>query len=347
MAQNEVSPTWSAVIRFLSITLGLIGLCSCATNPPATADLAATELPAEARMNKFSRFAPELSITLRLQNGPEFVCYLDTGSPGIVLPKSVEHQMGKRIGKLRIETMDGSVNKARIYAAPKIYLGETPLVTGEKVGVWDLPEGIIGMDCLRHYCIQLDFQTGKVRFLKPGNTNSAELGKAFPLTSIDYAHVRGKEFFALEDSSILIDTGFQLDGTMRSSSLKHAVQEHGGKPVPMFGRDKGRLPEIVSFPSCTWAGETYTNVIIQAGPPKIIGLRFLARHLVTFDFPNKIMYLKYPGRGRVSSKGLLNFKALAAASPPAQKSTRDCFYQRRFLRVFVATPCQNAVTCLP
>jgi len=251
-------------------------------------------------MNKLSRFAPDLRVTVHLENSAEFECCLDTGSPGIVLPKSVEQQLGKRVARLRIETLDGSVEKARVYAAPKIYLGDTPLATSERVAVWNLPYGIIGMSCLRHYCMQLDFQTRKIRFLKSGNTNVAELGRAFPLTGLEYTYIRQNGFFEPNDSTLLIDMGYPLDGMMNSKSLKQAVLEHNGKPVPIrtFGEGKPpNLPVLASFPTCSWGGETYTNLIVQEGRQRIIGLKFLARHLVTFDFPNKVMYLKYIGQG--------------------------------------------------
>lgn len=283
--------------RFLVTSIaGMALFCSCATVPTDSPPAAAADLPAEVAMSKLSRFAPELMVTVHLENGAEFECCLDTGSPGIALPKLVEPQLGKRIGRLTIETLDGIVDKARVYAAPKIYLGDTPLATGERVAVWNRPYGIIGMSCLRHYCMQLDFQKRKIRFLKPGNTNVAELGRAFPLTGLEYTCIRQSGFFEQNDSTLLIDMGYPIDGMMNSKSLKQAMLEHDGKPVPTFGEGKpSNFPLLASFPTCSWGGETYTNLIVQGGNQRIIGLKFLARHLVTFDFPNKVMYLKYIG----------------------------------------------------
>ena len=41
-----------------------------------------------------------------------------------------------------------------------------------------------------------------------------------------------------------------------------------------------------------WNGEAYTNLIVGNGDRNVLGLRFLARHLVTLDFPKQTMYLK-------------------------------------------------------
>ena len=259
----------------------------------------ASNLPAEVSMNKFSPFAPYLMVTLHLESGTEFKCYVDTGSPSSVLPQSVESQLGKRIGKHKIRTLDGSIEKENIYAAPKIYLGGAQLVMGNRIGVWTNAEGILGMDCLRHYCIQLDFQTRKIRFLKSGEADESDFGKAFPLTNLQYAHIRQKEFFQPNDSSLLVDTGDPFDGMMSSRLLKRAVQEEKARRVPIImpPHFQGELPklELFSFPTCLWNGETYTNLVVQAGRVDLIGLKFLARHQVTFDFPEKVMYLKHSG----------------------------------------------------
>jgi len=105
---------------------------------------------------------------------------------------------------------------------------------------------------------------------------------------------------------LLVDTGHPLDGVMSWQLVQQALQEQKATiiPVRIFGDYKVKPPklEIVSFPSCVWNGETYTNLIVQAGRPNLIGLKFLARHQVTFDFPRKIMYLKYTGEGSASTK---------------------------------------------
>jgi hypothetical protein len=80
-------------------------------------------------------------------------------------------------------------------AAPRLALGGTPLLTGSQSYTLDfkrLPfqalssesegrfRGILGMDCLRHYCIQLDFGNGRRLTDSPG-PNLPHAGHAFPL----------------------------------------------------------------------------------------------------------------------------------------------------------------------
>jgi hypothetical protein len=48
---------------------------------------------------------------------------------------------------------------------------------------------------------------------------------------------------------------------------------------------------LFEFQQCEWSGHTYTNLLIGEGAT-VLGLRFLARHLVTLDLPNDRLYLK-------------------------------------------------------
>ncbi len=235
-----------------------------------------------------------LFVRLRLEGGGEFPCAVDTGSPNSLLPKSLEQMLGKRLATGRFSTLDSSDETEHVYAAPKLCLGNTLLVTGSYIGTWDSPFGVLGMDCLRHYCIQLDFQARKMRFLDPKHLNAAELGKAFPLMVFPYAAIHHGGLFEQKSSQLLIDTRCWYDGTVNSGLLRQAVREQKAHPIPLLngGVLEGMAPGFAYFPKCFWDGETYTNLIVGSGQPKLLGLRFLARHQVTFNFPKGTMFLK-------------------------------------------------------
>ncbi len=167
--------------------------------------------------------------------------------------------------------------------------------------------GLLGMDCLRHYCVQLDFQAGKMRFLAPGHVNPAELGKAFPLRFSN----KGQNFppmfaSASQNDSVpfiqhagllggtstnsLIDTGDNVDGAVEKGVIRG---HYPTRFVHFLLRFRAlRLPE------CVWDGETYTKVSVNTGKnANRLGLKFLARHLVAFDFPKQTMYLRQTSIG--------------------------------------------------
>src|SRR5262249_21825619 len=146
---------------------------------------------------------------------------IDTGSPVTILDKSLEPKLGKRQGIGLLENF-GVLFFARKHAAPKLYLGGVPLVTGSNVWTMNLkrviPEnnppikGILGMDCLKHYCVQLDFKAAKMRFLDSRHLNAEELGEVFPLlfstfgqneTDLFRPYIYQKPFFGSEATNVL------------------------------------------------------------------------------------------------------------------------------------------------
>ncbi|PYM10173.1 MAG: hypothetical protein DME18_16790, partial [Verrucomicrobia bacterium] len=147
--------------RTLGILFTLLLLCSCATTPEPPAIIQASELPAEVTMNKDAGRGMWLFVTLRLESGEELPFFVDTGLSVTLFDKSLETKLGKRLGEGRVIHFN-STSGAGIYAAPKLYLGSTPLMTGGTIFAGDLRQpsslsgrpimGVLGMDCLCHYC---------------------------------------------------------------------------------------------------------------------------------------------------------------------------------------------------
>lgn len=252
------------------------------------------QLPADVPINKGAGRGGWLIVKLHLENGIEFPCIVDTGSPGSLLPKSVEQELGRRLGTRTFRTLGGPKETAHIYATPKLYLGPTPLATAATIGTWNDPSGVLGMDCLCHYCMQLDFQTGKIHFLDPERADSVDLGKRFPLTSTRYARIRHAPLLGQKTTTLLLDTGEPFDGMTSPSAYKRAVAEQSPQPIPLLkdGVPAGNAPGMACFPHCFWDDTTYTNLVLEPGHPDLLGLRFLARHTVTFNFPKRTIYLK-------------------------------------------------------
>jgi hypothetical protein len=261
-------------------------------------------------MNKDAGRGNLLFVTLWLESGEELPFVVDTGATSTLLDKSLKPKLGKRRGTTTAASWDGVKHKVDLYVTPKLYLGSTPLMTHSEIWINDLKPlsskagrpimGILGMDCLRHYCIQLDFEAGKMRFLDPDHVNAAQQGKTFPLTfrwgcpCIQHIGLLGGTSTNL---LIGIDTGHRPDGALESRLFREVREQRlrlEGDAVN--GQDSGR----VWFSKCVWDGESYTNLLIGNGGNfigNVIGLGFLARHLVTFDFPRRTMYLNQTSVG--------------------------------------------------
>jgi hypothetical protein len=273
--------------RIVNVTLAafssLLLFCSCGTTPKISTSISATELPADVTINKSAGRGGLLFVTLRLEDGQECSFGVDTGSEGTILDRSLQSKVGKRLGTVTLHGWYGET-ASDLYAAPKLYLGNVRLMTGKEVALNDFQwqsaitgrrvMGILGMDCLKHYCVQLDFEAGKMYFLDRTQMDSATLGNVFPIEfkgNCPFIHHPG--LAGEKNSQTLIDSGCVFDALVEQGSVK------------------SKKFETVQLQNSIWSGETYSNLMVAAGP-NAVGLRFLARHLVTLDFPKQTMYLK-------------------------------------------------------
>jgi len=297
----------SAVIG-IRITLGL-GLLPAA----GIAGAAPPQIPADVVMNEESGRGGWLIVSLRLETGDELRCIVDTGCPVTILDKILEPKLGNQLHSFTVWTMFGK-QKSGLYSAPKLYLGETALMTGGHIATYDFRKvsafrranirAILGLDCLEHYCIQLDFPAGRLRFLQDGPLKTNELGAAFPLSLPGNDTRDGflNRFLSIQHTGLLggtnthlmIDTGFNADGAIDRGVLKgHYLTRFVHQLVPS---------RALRIKESEWGGHTYTDLKVGTGW-NVLGLRFLARHVVTFDFPNKTMYLKQTSVGPFEGYG--------------------------------------------
>ncbi len=135
-----------------------------------------------------------------------------------------------------------------------------------------------------------------MRFLASDQLKIAQLGKPFSLSKSRYATIKHAGFFQDEQADLLIDTGCPFDGYLTPRAFKRAVRQQHGQSLPLLkeGVVQGAAPGMALFSQCVWDGESYTNLIIGKRF-NLVGLRFLGRHLVTFDFPRGTVYLRTSG----------------------------------------------------
>lgn len=281
----------------------LLLFCSCQTQPHPLAIVPAPKLPPELTMNKDAGRGNWIFVTVRLENGQELPFFLDTGATVTCFDKSLESKLGEPIGIGKLQHY-GDTIEAGIYPAPKIYIGDVPLMTGSNVITVDFTEGssdagrrvmgVLGQDCLRHYCIQLDFQTDKMRFLDPDQVDAAPLGQAFPVISSGKKGdirplINFDSFLGARAVNLIVDTGNAHDGDFEAELFQREVKRH---TLRVDAEVSGRHSDRAWLPGCVWDGRNYTKLLIGSGVNSL-GLRFLARHLVTLNFPKGTMYLKW------------------------------------------------------
>ena len=239
-------------------------------------------LPPEIGMNESAGHWGRLFVKIRIGHSEDVLFLLDTGASSTVIDKSLRSRLGKRLERTSIAGWHGK-EQLDIHSSPPLFLAGTELPLA-KVGVKDLgmpinpnfEQGILGMDCLANYCIQFDFEARKIRFLDSHRLVRADLGKEFQMTFRNkIPYIRASTLSGLKGTELLVDSGYDLDGRVETPS------------------DETKPPATIRLSDCVWDGWNYTNVAVRHGDGlKVLGLRFLARHLVTLDFPERKMYLK-------------------------------------------------------
>ena len=271
--------------------LCLVLICSSAMDHSAHASL-----PAEVTMNPMAGRGGLLVVTLRLENGQELPFLVDTGTSGTLIDKSLEPKLGKPLGTAIYQSWGVKVTN-NAYAAPTLYLSGVPLMmTGPAIVAYDLRKdsstfgqpimGILGMDVLGHYCLQLDFAAGKVRFLDDASADKGTWGKAFPIVALNARDARPAVAYNLlgrQGPHSLIDSGFNSDGWLMPKYFDQWTNQ-----TVALAKGEARSPN--GF----FDGEKYLFVSLARNDVESdgIGLRFLARHRVTLDFPKHTLYLK-------------------------------------------------------
>lgn len=246
-------------------------------------------------------------MTLRLEDGAELPFLVDTGSSGTLIEKSWEPKLGKSTGTAIYQSW-GVKGTNKIYAMPKFYLGNTPLMTGGPIVAYDFKKksagaghplmGVLGYDALKHYCLQLDFAAGKIRFLDDERADKQNWGKAFPIVALnskDWRPAIARNLLGMQGPHSLIDSGCTFDGWLMPKYFQQWTNQAAPPADGVVRSSKGAL-----------GGEIYPEVYLHQIDVESdgIGLHFLSRHLVTLDFPKRTLYLQRQSVGPLPNQNL-------------------------------------------
>jgi hypothetical protein len=274
--------------RALATFLGLLFLCSCATGHHSSRDNAQSKLPPEVPINESAGRGGWVVVTLHTRYGDTFPFLLDTGTSGTLFDKLVESRLGKSLGDVSVVGW-GHKKEGHIYAMPRLYLGGVPLKTPGETAAYDLGPlkdgtgtrivGILGYDTLRHYCIQLDFAAGKMRFLDDKTADKSSWGTVFLIVDLNVDDGRpavAQNLLGRHGPHSLIDSGSNNDGWLMT---RNYWQWTNGVPFKGQAKKPYGLFDGTQYPAISLG---VANVESDG-----IGIRFLARHLVTLDFPKR------------------------------------------------------------
>ena len=152
------------------------------------------------------------------------------------------------------------------------------------------------MDFLRHHTIQVDFDKGKLAFLKVANPAPANLGKSMPMFFGDSAIPTVAGAASLDHlGEFIIDTGATLTGGLSPKFFDELLAA-------------GKLTTLTESKTQTVSGTTNISMgrnefvamreyavmkpVMRRGDKNFLGLGFWSRFIVTFDFPGETVFLK-------------------------------------------------------
>jgi hypothetical protein len=229
---------------------------------------------------------------------------LDTGCTRTMFDLSFRPQLGRPKERRRTSGL-GNPMVVQVFAAPRAFMGPFNLADCNEVACADLNgfaqitgrdvHGVLGMDVLRKHILQIDFDEGRIAFLDNEQGDPREWGLAFPIT---YSQMKMPQIRLAvggqSEQDFVVDTGCETSGALAKDSFRLAVAKGRLKPVDT---------SMVAFAGVVKSGQVridhvaagpfeYHGLIFTAAKGNLLGLGFLSRHVVTFDFPHDRLYLK-------------------------------------------------------
>jgi hypothetical protein len=251
--------------------------------------------------------------------GREYQFLLDTGTTNTLFDQTFKDKLGKRIFWPRKgDAAYGKKVTVEMFHAPNAWLGPFNLKNMRYVVAADLNkiipgesrnfQGIVGMDFMQSYIVQMDFDKRKISFLKgtkepdlfgfykPKENEYPEWGEPVPLKRKWFSNLRYVKGRLMDkiNAEFLIDSGWHFPGVLKSSlfdrvSSMISQMKDGTQSAAVRTNNRGKVIITEEFSVGPFE---YSDMFFQKSNLSILGLPFLSRHLVTFDFPNDTMYLE-------------------------------------------------------
>jgi hypothetical protein len=285
---------------------GLCLVAGCQSPRPRTNDDASDlKVPFETAINPDAGRGNLIITELRLKDGREMAFVLDTGAGITCVDESLASKLGGSAGTITAHSW-GKDSTNKLYDAPAIYLGGARLRGDKTVMAMDFKPmsaicgqpiaGVLGIDVLKNYCVQLDFAAHTLRFLDDSRADKSAWGRAFPIMGLNDQDPRpavAGNLLGEEGPHSLIDSGYDGAGWL--------MPKHYGQWMNQTSPSSA----TAHSPDGRFFGEVYPDLKLERQDVESdgLGVDFLARHLVTLDFPGQTLYLKRTSTGPLPDVG--------------------------------------------
>jgi predicted aspartyl protease len=295
---DEKSDRWlKAVLAFCVLFLSI----GCGQEPKSSSEgLVDQRILAEFTIEKGGDF-----ILLPVDfKGKEYSFVLDTGCSHTVFDSSLKHELGD-VKRIERGLTAGGLMAYEMYDAPAAFLGPFNMQDCDEIFCIDFRmlsyiqgkriSGVIGMNFLRKYAVQIDFDKGVLSFLRPIRGQNPDWGEELEVNydSLGVPHIMGNIHDGIK-VNFVIDTGDSSSGALEGKIFDDIISRKKIKTSETLvatasGTIRLRETRITNLRVGSFE---YQDLIFCEGIFSCLGLSFLSRHLVTLDFQNNRIYLK-------------------------------------------------------
>jgi len=242
----------------------------------------------------------------------------DTGASWVVFDSSFRNVLGdaRRSVTATANAYGGSIT-LELFDAPEAFLGPFNMQDCGQVACMDLKKvnlalgkkvsGVIGMSFLKKHVIQIDYDEGKLSFLKPKSSggcfsflhpkgiDNPDWGEKLSIkyNSGGIPQIEGNVLNGGK-TYFWIDTGAAVQKCLESKIFRNILKHKGTKASEKLSETTAGTAQNkeIRIDKLFLGSLKYKGLISNEGKLSLLGTPFLSRHIVTFDFPNNAIYLK-------------------------------------------------------
>lgn len=308
-------------MRRISISTAAIVICAAMARPlpadqPAPARLADAALAADA-----TNLIAEFEITRKCDlliipitiDGHEYPFILDTGSSCCVIDTSLQ----PLVSKTKLTAKFNGKKGFEIYRLPEFHMGKVGVPAGAEAISCDLIwwrvvlghdiRGFLGMNVLKSHVVRIDFDAGKVQFLRDAPKSAdADFALSYSSTRIPLVETA---FLTGKSCKFRLDSGLASAGEVNAETFKMLHKQGSlaeARPSLSLKFDGFRLARWASMKVPRPAQFDPWQLQFSPGKFNVLGLGFLSVYDVTLDFPNDCLYLQ---RGKHLADSFLESKS--------------------------------------
>ncbi|MGH7223051.1 MAG: hypothetical protein ACRELF_07475, partial [Gemmataceae bacterium] len=237
--------------------------------------------------------------------GKDYPFLMKTGSSRTIYGVRLRPLLGKTIlsKQMRMSDHEFTVTFCRPPAAklghldlPKkspvvcMELGKIDEVSGEEIA------GLLGMDFLSQHVCRIDFDRGEVTFPSsvgrdPGQRLPVVFTEHLPHVMVEIPSLHRRESFGVDTGNAGYSSGDLRRETFAALVKQGLLKLLGEGLAEILGGEtitvrSGRVDAI------SLAGFRHEKLVFSESDENVLGLNYLSRFVVTFDFPHKAIYLK-------------------------------------------------------